>query len=235
MLKRMEIEAIVIIGGDGTLQGANCLAKESNLAVIGVPSTIDNDVYGTDFTIGFDTAVNTAVEAIDRIRDTARSHERLFFVEVMGRTRGFIALESGIAAGAEDIIVPEIPEDINSLCESLQRKFSTGKKSAIVTVAEAGEPGSTFRIAREVKKRLGVEPRVCVLGHIQRGGSPTVRDRILASKFGSVAVEALVAGEKGQMVGEVRGQIVKTPLSEIQGMRKELNIDLINLMKVLAR
>lgn len=228
------LDAIIIIGGDGTLSGARLLAEEGGIPVLGVPSTIDNDVFGTDYTIGFDTAVNTALGAIDKIRDTARSNERLFFIEVMGRTRGFIALLSGIAAGAEDIIIPEIPEDIGALCRGVEMTFETGKRSAIIIVAEAGEPGSTFRMAREVKEKCGLDSRVCVLGHVQRGGSPTARDRVLASQLGAAAVGALLTGKNRHIVGEVCGEIVQVTLEDIVGKRKELDNDLINLMKVLA-
>lgn len=233
-IRNAGLDALTIVGGDGTLTGARLLAEEGGIPVVGVPSTIDNDVFGTDYTIGFDTAVNTALGAIDKIRDTARSHERLFFVEVMGRTRGFIALLSGIAAGAEDIIIPEVPEDIDGLCRSLGQTFETGKRSAIIIVAEAGEPGSTFRMAREVKEKSGIDSRVCVLGHVQRGGSPTARDRVLASRLGAAAVGALLMGKTRHIVGEVSGGIVQTPLEDIVGKRKELDNDLINLMKVLA-
>ncbi|MBI4332078.1 MAG: 6-phosphofructokinase [Chloroflexi bacterium] len=233
--RKAGIEAMVVIGGDGTLRGATVLAQESGLPVVGVTSTIDNDVYGTDYTIGFDTAINTAVEYIDKIRDTARSHDRLFFVEVMGRTRGFIALQSGIAAGAEAIMIPEVPENIDALCADLERTFKGGKRSAIIIVAEAGEPGSTFRIARAVKEKGGLDSRVCVLGHVQRGGSPTARDRILASRLGAAAVDALVEGRWNVSVGEVKGDIAYTPLEDTWSRRKELDGDLIRLMKILAR
>lgn len=233
--KKGGIQALVVIGGDGTLRGATALSEEGDLPVIGVTSSIDNDVYGTDYTIGFDTAVNTALESIDRIRDTARSHERLFFVEVMGRTRGFIALESGIAAGAEAIMIPEVPEDIDGLCADLNKSFGGGKKSAIIIVAEGGEAGSTFRIARQVKEKCGLDSRVCVLGHVQRGGSPTARDRVLASRLGAAAIDALVEGRHGVAVGEVRGEITYTPLRDTWSKRKELDGEMIRLMKILAR
>ncbi len=233
--KEMGLEALVVIGGDGTLRGATALSNESDLPVVGITSSIDNDVYGTDYTIGFDTAVNTALESIDRIRDTARSHERIFFVEVMGRTRGFIALQSGIAAGAEAIIIPELPEDLDGLCADLKHVFEIGKRSAIIIVAEAGEAGSTFRIAKQVKEKYGWDSRVCVLGHVQRGGSPSARDRVLASRLGAAAVDALVEGRYGVAIGEVKGDITYTPLEDTWSKRKELDANMIRLMKVLAR
>ncbi len=233
--RKMELEGLVVIGGDGTLRGATALASESDLPVVGVTSSIDNDVYGTDYSIGFDTAVNTALESIDKIRDTARSHERLFFVEVMGRTRGFIALESGIAAGAEAILIPELPEDIDGICSDLNHVFKVGKRSAIIIVAEAGEAGSTFRIARQVKEKCGLDSRVCVLGHVQRGGSPSARDRVLASRLGAAAVDALAEGRGGIAVGEIKGDITYTPLEDTWSKRKDLDADMLRLMKILAR
>jgi 6-phosphofructokinase len=180
----------------------------------GVPGSIDNDVYGTDYCIGFDTAANCAVEAIDRIRDTARSHERLFFIEVMGRTAGFLALESGIAGGAEELVIPEEEVSITRISERIREGFSIGKKSAIVVVAEGETPGISFSIAREVGENLNFESRVVVLGHLQRGGPPTLRDRVLGSLLGVAAVEALIEGRNGCMVGEVGGDLACTPLEE---------------------
>jgi len=214
------LEGLVLIGGEGTFHGGDLLMKEGDFPVVGVPGTIDNDCYGTDYTIGFDTAVNTALEAIDRIRDTATSHNRLFFVEVMGRHTGFIALESGIAGGAEEVLIPEDPIGIDELCRRLQTSFRGGKKSSIVVVAETGQPGDSFRIAREVKERIGLDSRVCVLGHIQRGGVPTARDRVLASHLGAAAVEALKDGRWGFMVGECRGEITHVPLRDTWRKKK---------------
>jgi len=228
------IEGLITIGGDGTFRGAAALAEAGDIKVIGLPGTIDNDVYGTDYTIGFDTAVNTALDAIDKIRDTAESLERPFFVEVMGRHRGFIALNVGIAGGAEDILVPEIETDTEELCRSIERDLSKGKKSSIVVVAEGDEAGGALRIAQHVGERLSVEYRVCVLGHVQRGGSPTARDRILASKLGAAAVDALLNGKSGYMVGEMNGEITLTPLPETWGKRKELDTNLLRLIKILS-
>jgi 6-phosphofructokinase 1 len=233
-LREQGIEGLIAIGGDGTFRGATALAQEGGIKVVGVPGTIDNDVYGTDATIGFDTAVNTAVEAIDKIRDTAESLERLFFVEVMGRTRGFIALHVGVAGGAEQILIPETKENGKELCKRLERSFSRGKRSAIVVVAEGDEAGGAFAIARQVSACLKTDYRVCILGHIQRGGTPTARDRILASKLGVAAVEALVSGKDGCMVGEVKGEIAYTPLQHTWERTKDLEPSLLALMKVLA-
>ena len=233
-LREEGVEGLVAIGGDGTFRGATLLAAEGGIKVVGIPGTIDNDIYGTDATIGFDTAVNTALEAIDKIRDTAESLERLFFVEVMGRTRGFIALHVGVAGGAEQILIPESEEDVDELCRSLERSFGRGKRSAIVVVAEGDEAGGAIGIARRVASCLKTESRVCILGHVQRGGSPTARDRILASKLGVAAVAALAEGRDGCMVGEVEGRIVHTPLHETWEKTKELDPSLLDLMKVLA-
>ena len=233
-LEEQRVDGLLALGGDGTFRGAAALADEGSIKVLGVPATIDNDVYGTDFSIGFDTALNTALESIDRIRDTAQSLERLFFVEVMGRTRGFIALHTGLATGADEILIPEIEEDIEELCQSLRRGYELGKKSLIVLVAEGGTPGRTQEIAREVGRKTGYDYRVCILGHVQRGGSPTARDRILASKLGLAAVEALLEGKNKQMVGEVRGQLILTPLEETWQRRKEFDAGLLDLLKLLA-
>jgi len=233
-LQQEEIEGLIPIGGDGTFRGAVALAKAGDIKVIGVPATIDNDVYGTDYAIGFDTAVNTALEAIDKIRDTAGSLQRLFFVEVMGRNRGFIALDVGIAGGAEDILIPETETKIEQLCLSIRRNFKKGKKSSIVVVAEGDEAGGVFRIAQEVWERLRLDYRVCVLGHVQRGGSPTARDRILASKLGAAAIDALAEGKSGLMVGELNGEIALVPLEETYTRKKAMDSTLLQLAKVLA-
>jgi 6-phosphofructokinase 1 len=234
ILKREGIEGLITIGGDGTLRGATALAEAKNAKVVSIPSTIDNDVYGTDYTLGFDTAVNTALDAIDKIRDTAGSLPRPFFIEVMGRCRGFIALEVGIAGGAEDILIPEAETKIEQLCLNIERSFKRGKKSSIVIVAEGDDAGGAFSIAQQVWERLRMEYRICVLGHVQRGGSPTARDRVLASKLGAAAVDALVRGMSGYMVGELKGEIAFTPLRETWEKTKELDSDLLRLVKVLS-
>ncbi len=214
VLRECGIDGLVAIGGEGSFRGAQDLIDEYGVQVVGIPGTIDNDLYGADPSIGFDTAVNTALEAIDRIRDTAASHERLFFVEVMGRRTGFIALEVGLAGGAEAVVVPEAPTDLDQLCRTLSASHRGGKTSSIVVVAEGDEAGGAFTLAQQVKARVGMESRVVVLGHIQRGGSPTARDRVLAGRLGAAAVERLMAGKAGVMVGEVAGELVYTPLRE---------------------
>lgn len=234
VLKRQGIEGLITIGGDGTFRGATALSKTGKVKVIGIPGTIDNDVYGTDYTIGFDTAVNTALDAIDKIRDTAGSLQRPFFVEVMGKSRGSIALEVGIAGGAENILIPEVETKIEQLSLDIERSFKKGKRSSIVIVAEGDDAGGAFSIAQQVWERLRLEYRVCVLGHVQRGGSPTARDRVLASKLGAAAVDALARGMSGYMVGESDGQVTLTPLRETWKKRKELDSNLLRLVKVLA-
>jgi len=234
VLRKEGIEGLILIGGDGTFRAGVALAKAGDIKVIGIPGTIDNDVYGTDYAIGFDTAVNTALDAIDKIRDTAGSLQRLFFVEVMGRNRGFIALDVGIAGGAEDILIPETETKIEQLCLSIRRNFKKGKKSSIVVVAEGDEAGGVFQVAQQVWERVRLDYRVCVLGHIQRGGSPTARDRILASKLGAAAVDALAEDKSGFMVGELKGEIALTPLEETYTRKKAMDSSLLQLMKVLA-
>lgn len=214
------IDSCVVIGGDGTFRGAEALSNESDIAFIGVPGTIDNDLWGSDYTIGFNTAVNTALDAIDRIRDTASAFERIFFVEVMGRNSGFIALEVGLAGGAEQIIIPEIKTDLEDLCQNLKDSFKRGKRSSIIVVAEGNHVEDTINIAKYVELRMKLECRVCTLGHIQRGGSPTSTDRILASNLGIAAVEGLIGGKKGHAVGEIKGQIVYTPFKDTWEKKK---------------
>lgn len=234
VLEETGITGLLLLGGDGTFRGGTLLAKECDVSIVGVPTTIDNDVYGTDYTVGFDTAINTALEAIDRIRDTALSHERLFFVEVMGHHTGFIALESGIAGGAEELIIPEASLSSEELCAKLNEAFRAGKRSAIVVVAEAEQPGYSFQIAQEVKKRVNLESRVCILGHVQRGGSPTARDRVLASSLGAAAVDAFLSGKNGYMVGEINNQIIHTPLRETWEKKKPLSARHRELIRLLA-
>ena len=211
-LKQFEVDAIVAIGGDGTFRGAEVFSKEYGIPIVGLPGTIDNDLNGTDFTIGYDTAVNTACSAIDKVRDTASSHNRLFFIEVMGRHSGQIALRSSIAAGAEATMIPEQPMDIEGLIDSLEKGAVGKKSSSLVIVAEGGEPGRSIKIAKEVNERFShYDTKVTILGHVQRGGSPTVADRVLASRMGVVAVESLLAGNSGVMVGIVNNHVKFTP------------------------
>ncbi len=233
-LKAQGIEGLVAIGGDGTFRGAIRLIEEHRIPVVGVPGTIDNDLYGTDYTIGFDTAVNTALEAIDRIRDTAASHERVFFIEVMGRHAGFIALDVGLAGGAEVIALPEVPVDPGAIAQRLLESQARGKTSSIVVVAEGAYPGGAAGLLAAIQAHLPLEARVTVLGHIQRGGSPTAKDRILGSRLGAAAVQVLVQGTSGVMVGEVEGEIKLTPLKEAVEGRKTIRKELLDLAAVLA-
>jgi 6-phosphofructokinase 1 len=233
-MKAHGMDSLVAIGGDGTFTGAHILFKEHGIRVIGLPGTIDNDLAGTDLTIGFDTAINTAVEAIDRIRDTASSHDRLFFVEVMGRDTGFIALACAVAAGAEFVLVPERPEHIDELVAALGQASGT-KSSSIVIVAEGEEEGGAFDISKKVKQRIpDADIRVSVIGHIQRGGSPSVQDRLLASRLGVAAIDALLEGKHDVMTGVVNGEVLHTSFKEAIGKRKELNTDLFRVLSILA-
>ena len=229
------IDGLVAIGGDGTFRGAQALSELTQVRVVGMPGTIDNDLYGTDATIGFDTAVNTATEAIDRIRDTAEAHQRLFFVEVMGRTRGFIALNVGVACGAEEVLVPEVKSDLEALTASIQSQLAAGKRASIIIIAEGDDAGRAFEVAPKIGKGLGVDYRVCVLGHVQRGGAPTANDRLLASRLGAGAVRALAEGRSSVMVGLVSGKVVETPFGEAWSRQKDIDTDLLHLMKTLAR
>jgi 6-phosphofructokinase 1 len=235
VLEANGVSGLVAIGGDGTFRGAHELARIYRGSVVGVPGTIDNDVAGTDETIGFDTAINTALDAIDKIRDTASSHERIFVVEVMGRHSGFIALAVGIAGGAEEIFVPEVTADLDRCCERLVEANQRGKAMSILVVAEGEREGDAFAIAEKVRARTGFEARVTVLGHIQRGGRPTARDRILATKLGAYAVELIAAGRTDVMAGEVRGELVATPLELTWSGKKPLDPSLLRLIPVLAR
>jgi len=234
-IESLGIEGLVAIGGDGTFRGAQALSELTSVHVVGVPGTIDNDLYGTDATIGFDTAVNTALEAIDRIRDTAEAHQRLFFVEVMGRTRGFIALSVGVAGGAEDVLVPEVRTDLDALSASISAQLAAGKRASIVVVAEGDDAGHAFEIAEKLGHGLVMDYRVCVLGHVQRGGAPSAQDRLLASKLGAGAVLTLIEGRSGVMLGLLNGKVVETPFEKTWATQKDLDTELLYLMKVLAR
>lgn len=232
-LRDADIDGMIAIGGDGTFQGATKLMEEHNISVVGVPGTIDNDLYGTDYTIGYDTAVNTAMEAIDKIRDTAASHDRLFYVEVMGRDSGFIALDVGISSGSEHIAVPETHTNISDLKEALVSS-KRHKSSAIIIVAEGEESGGALSLAEKIKDAAGYDYRICVLGHIQRGGIPTARDRLLASRLGVAAVETLLEGVHGVMIGEIHGKISLTPLAETWTKRKSIDKTKWKLAAILA-
>ncbi|MDK2880446.1 MAG: 6-phosphofructokinase 1 [Clostridia bacterium] len=225
------IDGLVVIGGDGSFKGALALAK-LGVPVIGVPATIDNDVGGTDLTIGFDTAVNNVVDAINKIRDTATSHERIFIIEVMGRHAGHIALYAGLSGGAESILVPEIPVDIDEVIFKLQRGINRGKLHSIIIVAEGAASG--LAIGEEIKKRMGQETRVTILGHLQRGGTPTALDRMLASCMGAKAVDLLLEGENRKMVGIVNGQLVAVDIEDALSRKRALNRELWELAAILA-
>ena len=235
-LRAHDVEGLVVIGGEGSFQGADVFGNEWGLAVVGVPGTIDNDLGGCDFTIGFDTAVNTALESIDRIRDTAASHGRLFFIEVMGRSSGWIALYCGLAGGATDILVPERPLDVERVRRHVAAAFALGKRYCTVVVAEGGNAGSTYDIARDIAESLDeVDYRVTTLGHVQRGGPPTMRDRVLAARLGDAAVTALLEGDAGIMVGEIDRDIRRTPLEESWSAKDAMPESLLALMDRLAR
>ncbi|WP_330925833.1 6-phosphofructokinase [Candidatus Sororendozoicomonas aggregata] len=233
--KAANLEGLVVIGGDGSFTGAMYLEQEHGLACVGVPGTIDNDIYGTDCTIGYDTALNTVVEAIDKIRDTATSHNRLFFIEVMGRDAGFIALNTGIAAGAEEILIPEQENNIDNLMTELQNSGRAGKSSSIIVVSEGDASGGVFELARTVEKRCPqYEAKVTVLGHIQRGGKPSCFDRVLASRLGVAAVETLLGGESGVMVGVRDQQVVKTDLDRAISKQNMIDSHLMRVAKIIT-
>lgn len=235
-LSAWQIQKLLVIGGDGTFKGAaTFLAEHPDLQILGLPGTIDNDLYGTDLTIGFDTAVNIAVEAVDRLRDTAAAMGRLFLVEVMGRDAGFIALYTAVAAGAEAVLVPETPTDFEAIVRVLERGWQRHKTSAIIIVAEGDEAGGALQAAAELQRRFPYyEIRATVLGHIQRGGAPTATDRILASQLASVAVERLHEGMSGAMVGIQRGDIILTPFTRATKAHSTLNPLLLRLVEILS-
>ena len=233
-LKNKGIDALVVIGGDGTFTGANLLSKEHNIRVIGIPATIDNDIIGTDETIGYDTALNTAIEAIDKIRDTADAHERMFLVEVMGRDVGFIALETGIAVGAELSLLPEELTSISDIKSQLKDMLKEQKRSSLVVVAEGDETGGALKLAEKIKDDFAkYDLRVCILGHIQRGGSPSARDRVLASRLGASAIKVLMEGHNEVMVGVVNNALKITPLRVAVAKKKGLDYGLIELATML--
>lgn len=234
-LTKRGINGLVVIGGDGSFKGAQTFSNEYDIPCIGLPGTIDKDIAGTDFTIGFDTAVNTAVDAIDKIRDTADAHDRLFIVEVMGRDAGYIALHSGIATGAENILIPETKTDIDELINSLSEKEKRRKLVNLVVVAEGDDFGGGNEIARIVKRRLpNIDTKVCILGHIQRGGSPTCLDRLIASRMGYHAVESLMHGRYNVMVGIVNNKLHYTPLDHAVKAKQKLSSQWLKIVKILA-
>ena len=236
-LRKYHIDALIVIGGNGSLSGAQDLAREHEIRVIGLPGTIDNDLYGTDSTIGYDTALNTIVECVDKIRDTATSHDRIFFVEVMGRDAGFLAQNSAIAAGAEAAIIPEDRTDIDQLAQFIGRGIRKSKNSSIVLVSESkkNSPGGALHYAERVRKEYPeYDVRVTILGHLQRGGKPSAYDRILASRLGVAAVEALKEGQRNIMIGIKNDQIVYVPISKAVKIDKPLDPELINVLTVLS-
>ncbi|MDR0766771.1 MAG: 6-phosphofructokinase [Odoribacteraceae bacterium] len=234
-LREKGVDALVVIGGDGTFTGARLLGQEHDIPIVGIPGTIDNDLYGTDYTIGYDTAVNTVVDAVDKIRDTASAHNRLFFIEVMGRDAGFIALRAAVATGAEGVLVPEIETDLNELYRYLENDYKPHKSSGIVIVAEGEKSGGAYTIAEAVSKRYpAYDIRVTVLGHIQRGGSPSGFDRVTASRLGVAAVDALMDDQKSIMVGIVNNEIVHVPFNRTIKHDKSLNTSLLSLINILS-
>ncbi|MFT5920300.1 MAG: 6-phosphofructokinase 1, partial [Granulosicoccus sp.] len=230
-----KIDAVVAIGGDGTFTGANEFSKSFDIPFIGLPGTIDNDLVGTDFTIGYDTALNTVVSAVDKIRDTAASHDRLFLVEVMGKDAGFIALRSGIGVGAESILVPETETHMDNLISVLKKGWERKKTSSIVIIAEGDDAGGALKVAKRVNRDVPeYDTRVTILGHIQRGGSPSAMDRVLASRLGNAAVKAILAEKSGVMVGVVNGEVAFTPFSNAIKHNQGVNQELMDLARVLS-
>ncbi|MBS1927984.1 MAG: 6-phosphofructokinase [Chitinophagaceae bacterium] len=233
-LKKHGIDGLVVLGGDGSFRGAQTFSNEFDIPCIGLPGTIDKDIAGTDFTIGFDTAVNTAVDAIDKIRDTADAHDRLFIIEVMGRDAGYIALHSGIATGAENILIPEKKTDYDDLIESLTEKERRKKLVNLIVVAE-GEQTGGVQLANLIKEKLPLmETRVCILGHIQRGGTPTCFDRVIASRMGYAAVECLIEGRHNVFVGIVNNKMNYTPLNEAVKKKQRISEEWMKIVKILA-
>ncbi len=234
-LKKHGIDGLVIIGGDGSFRGAQKFSNEFDIPCIGLPGTIDKDIAGSDFTIGFDTAVNTAVEAIDKIRDTADAHDRLFIIEVMGRDAGYIALHSGIATGAEHILIPETKTDLETVVDSLEEKERRKKLVNMIVVAEGEDTGGANEVAAIIKKRMPhLDTRVCILGHIQRGGSPTCIDRVIASRLGYAAVDALIEGRHNTMIGILNNKLHFTPLDKAVKAKQRVSDEWMKIVKILA-
>jgi 6-phosphofructokinase 1 len=230
-LKENKIDGLIVIGGDGTFTGATVLSSEMGIPVIGIPGTIDNDIYGTDHTIGYDTALNTVINAVDKIRDTASSHHRIFFIEVMGRHAGFIAINAALASGAESVLIPEEVPDLNKLVAQIQDQ-NKGKRSSIIIVAEGEQEGGSLELINKVSPMLeGFDLRPTVLGHIQRGGSPSAFDRILATRMGSLAVELLLDGQKGVMIGSSGDNLITTSLEIAMKLHSTPDLDRLTLLK----
>jgi 6-phosphofructokinase 1 len=232
VLRNNHIEALIVIGGEGSLSGAKLLMEENGIPVVGIPGTIDNDIAMTDMCIGVDTCLNTCVESIQKLKDTASSHERAFVVEVMGRNSGYVALASGIAVGAEAIIVPELPVDYESIADKILKERKRGKINCIIVVAEGAS--SAFTVARHVEHRIGYETRITILGHIQRGGSPTAFDRVLASRMGYASIKVLEKEEGGLMMALKGGKIAAVPLEEVLSNKRSLDMELVEMAKILS-
>ncbi len=233
-LKNLEafgIEGIIVIGGDGSLRGANALSK-LGIPTIGIPATIDNDIPFTDNCIGFDTAANTVVDALNKVRDTATSHERTFIIEVMGRRAGHLALYTGLASGAETILVPEIPFDLNAVCDKIEKGYIRGKLHSIIVVAEGA--ANSMEVGKVIQEKTGLETRVIILGHLQRGGNPSAYDRILASRFGGKAVDLIIQNTKDKMLGLINGELVITDIEKVLSATKPLDMELYQLSDVLS-
>ena len=234
-IQKEGIDALVTIGGDGTLTGARIFATEHNFPIIGLPGTIDNDLFGTDTTIGYDTALNTIMDAVDKIRDTATSHERLFFIEVMGRDAGFLALNGAIASGAEAAIIPEIATEVDQLEALIKNGFRKSKNSSIVLVAESPSTGGAMHLAERVKNEYPqYDVRVTILGHLQRGGKPTAHDRIIASRMGVASIQALMEGQRNVMIGIENDQIVYVPFTKAIKNDKPIDRELVNVLHELS-
>lgn len=234
-LVREGIDALIVIGGDGSLTGARIFAQEHNFPIVGLPGTIDNDLFGTDLTIGYDTALNTIMDAVDKIRDTASSHERLFFIEVMGRECGFLALNGAIASGAEAAIIPEMIGEQDQLAELISNGFRKSKNSSLVLITEGDKTGGAMAMAERMKKEYPeYDVRVSILGHVQRGGSPTASDRILASRMGAAAIDALLDDQRNVMIGIQNDNIVYVPFSRAVKKNKPIPEGLMNTLKVLS-
>jgi 6-phosphofructokinase 1 len=236
IIREEKIDALVVLGGDGTFRGAEAFNMEWNFPIVGVPCTIDNDLYGTDHTIGYDTALNTIVQAVDKIRDTATSHERLFFIEVMGRDAGFLALNSGLASGAEDAVIPERKTKVDQVEELIRNGFRKSKNSSIVIVAESKVTGGALGIAGRLKKdHPEYDPHVTILGHIQRGGSPSAFDRILASRLGAAAINALMDGQRNVTTGVSNNKVIYIPFNEATKKKKDIDESLLDILKILSK
>lgn len=233
--KKLNIKGIIVIGGDGSFTGAMIFGEEYNIPIIGIPGTIDNDIFGTDYTVGYDTAINTAIEAIDKIKDTATSHDRLFFIEVMGRDAGFIALNTGLATGALEILIPEKNYNLDHLFYSIENGNKEGKSSSIIIVSEGEKLGGVYDLAQAARMKYpDYDIRVSILGHIQRGGNPTCSDRVLASRLGVAAVEALKNGKKNIMIGAKGNKIILTEFKDAIQKKNKIDKELIRISNIIS-